>query len=292
MDLSIIICTFNRSNLLKKCLDALIQQNRKKVEIIVIDNNSTDDTKSIVLDFESKIINLFYILEPKQGLSHARNRGIIEAQSPWILFIDDDAIPFQNLIERSLYLIKLNQYDCVGGMYYGYFEEAKPRWVNSKYGTRKKYSDYLKECEFDVPHGGIVLYRKDKILEVGLFNPNFGMYGQKIAYGEEMELQLRISKSGGKLGFDPELKVQHLVKKERLYISNILIAAYTLGQAHKFRSKKTKLIRFFLLLRSFASIFVIKIPCNLAKLMINKEYYWQNFLIDTFNPTIYHLGRL
>jgi len=262
------------------------------IEVIVVDNNSTDNTKQIVKIFQGQINNLVYQLEPKIGLSHARNAGYKVAEGEWVLYLDDDAFAFDDMVQRALYLCHLNQYDCIGGMYYGYFEEERPKWIDKDFGTKKLFSNELKPCPFDVPHGGIVIYRKSIIINLQGFNSSFGMIANKLGYGDEIELQQRIEQKGGKIAFDPYLKILHLVKSSRLNIKSILLASYALGKGHKFRSGLSFYQRLIKTIFSIIAIPTIKLPKNLWKLIIIKTYYRQNLVIDTFNGALYHCGRL
>ena len=96
MDISVVICTYNRSRHLKNILNSLAEQEVPDDlvwEIVVIDNNSKDDTKDVVDEFTLKTpIPVKYFTEEKQGLSHARNRGIVESEGKYVAFTDDDAI--------------------------------------------------------------------------------------------------------------------------------------------------------------------------------------------------------
>jgi len=93
-DISIVICTYNRSALLKKALDSVLNINTRpeiSYEVIVIDNNSTDDTQSVVKSNEPKFDGrLKCFIELNKGLSNARNRGIKESEGGIIVFTDDD----------------------------------------------------------------------------------------------------------------------------------------------------------------------------------------------------------
>ncbi|MBK7697244.1 MAG: glycosyltransferase [Saprospiraceae bacterium] len=113
--------------------------------------------------------NFYYFLEPNIGLSYARNRGILESKSDWVLFIDDDAIAFPDLIDRALHLIERGNYECIGGKYFGYFLGEKPKWLPNDFESYKGDEVELMDCEYSKPIGCIVLYKKNKILEVGVF---------------------------------------------------------------------------------------------------------------------------
>lgn len=92
MDVSVVLCTYNRGELLANALESLHKQKTSNIsyEILVVDNNSTDHTKELVQRFVHKNSHFRYIFEPKQGLSHARNAGIAAAQADLIVFTDDD----------------------------------------------------------------------------------------------------------------------------------------------------------------------------------------------------------
>lgn len=291
MKLSIIICTFNRHLLLEKCLFSIISQNLDGVEVLVIDNNSTDQTKEIIQIYNKSNNNIKYYFESKIGLSNARNLGYQNAKADWILYLDDDAIAYPNMVSRALYLINLGIFDCVGGMYYGYFDKPKPKWIDENYGTKDKFSNELSECPFYIPHGGIVIYRKSILERNNGFNSNFGMKANNLGFGEETELQKRISNNGGIIMFDPDLKVSHLVKSERLSIYSLLQRQYIFG---KNRILRYDINMIFLAFSLFKSIFYgfIKFPLLLIYSIFENNYYWQNAVLVVFEPIIFNIGRL
>ncbi|MBK8055091.1 MAG: glycosyltransferase family 2 protein [Saprospiraceae bacterium] len=262
------------------------------IEIIVIDNNSNDNTSQIVCQYTIKYENLRYVIEPQLGLSYARNRGIKEAKTDWILYLDDDAIAFPDLLKRAFYLVNRGDFDCVGGMYYGYFEGERPKWIPADFGTKLKYSNDLQICPFNIPHGGIVLYNKLILTKVGGFDAHLGMIGKKIRYGEEVILQKKIYEIKGKIAFDPDLKIYHLVNKDnRLILKNMLLYKYELGRSHKLEENPSLTERLYRFGRSTLGI-PKRLLLNLVKLLISRDYFWQNLLFDSFSPFIYYLGKL
>ena len=93
MDVSIVVSTYNRCRLLEEALRALLSQTSADVayEILVVDNNSTDQTRPLVEGLaKQNPEKLKYLFEPKQGLSYGRNTGIAAAKAPIIAFTDDD----------------------------------------------------------------------------------------------------------------------------------------------------------------------------------------------------------
>ena len=94
MKVSLIIPTFNRSLLLTKCLDSLVNQTYPitDYEIIVVDNNSIDNTFDIVNEYIKKYSNLRYFKEKKPGLVNARHTGAKNASFDYLIFTDDDGV--------------------------------------------------------------------------------------------------------------------------------------------------------------------------------------------------------
>src|SRR5579875_2283643 len=93
--ISVVICTYNRDKFIRQSLTCLANQTlgQSEYEVIVVDNNSTDNTAAICKTFiaENPQLNIRYVFEASKGLSFARNRGIAEAQSNIITYVDDDA---------------------------------------------------------------------------------------------------------------------------------------------------------------------------------------------------------
>src|SRR6476469_8738688 len=90
--ISLCICTYNRSKSLQRTLESLVEQNdldSVALEILIIDNNCTDDTSDVVESFQKKL-PIRRITESCQGLSHARNRAAKEFRGDVLLFTDDD----------------------------------------------------------------------------------------------------------------------------------------------------------------------------------------------------------
>ena len=102
--ITVAVCTFNRAPLLRKCLDGLAAQTiiLGNMQVVVVDNNSSDDTAEVCKAFSSKLPDLKYVFEPKQGLSRARNRALQEAGAPIIIYIDDDTVPYPTWAKKFI----------------------------------------------------------------------------------------------------------------------------------------------------------------------------------------------
>ena len=85
---SVVICTYNRSQLLRGALDSVLGQDASDYELLVVDDGSEDDTADVVATFDSPVVR--YVRRPNGGLSAARNTGIKEARGQFVIFLDDD----------------------------------------------------------------------------------------------------------------------------------------------------------------------------------------------------------
>ena len=96
---SIIIPNFNQASYLKKALSGVIKQTYKNYEIIIIDNNSTDNSRDVINSFSDKRIKSFYI-DNMGIISKSRNLGLKKATGEWICFLDADDYWFKNKLEE------------------------------------------------------------------------------------------------------------------------------------------------------------------------------------------------
>lgn len=105
---SIIIATYNRSNLLKECIESLLAQTHHDLEIIVVDDGSTDDTQATVTEIVQKHNNVRYYLRPHYGAPATRNFGLTKATGEFIGFFDSDDLWPPNYIETMVKSLQAN----------------------------------------------------------------------------------------------------------------------------------------------------------------------------------------
>jgi len=111
MNVSVIIPVYNEEKYLTACLDSLQRQEIKPAEIIVVDNNCTDRSIAIAMQYQTKIIK-----EKKQGMIYARNAGFNAAKYEIIARCDADTILPQDWIKRIKENFKDNKIDALAGM--------------------------------------------------------------------------------------------------------------------------------------------------------------------------------
>ena len=224
MDASIIVCTYNRCESLDDSLNAIIRQITEpdyEWELIVVDNNSTDSTKTIVEKFSRLTPSVKYIFEANQGLSFARNTGVKAAVGELILFTDDDVLPEEDWLQNVLSGVDKYGADAVGGYIAPIWEEPPPSWLTDKFHgflavRMERTDDYQIDSSSQAPFGANMGIKRKLFDEVGFFDTERGRKGNVLASGEDGEMFERLLSAGAKVMFIGNARVHHKVEKFRL----------------------------------------------------------------------------
>jgi glucosyl-dolichyl phosphate glucuronosyltransferase len=231
---SVVVCTYNRLDLLKKCLDSLVEQsvNKKNFEVLVIDNNSTDNTKKLTKKYVKKHNNFNYFLEKNQGLSYARNRGYKEAKGKYVAYIDDDAIADKKWVEEIILFTKRkSKINVFGGPYYRYSINKFPNWFPKNYGIHTLGNkEKIINISNEFISGSNMIFKKKILEKLNGFNINLGMKGSSIGYGEETNILFRLNKVNEKIFYVPKIKVKHLVADYKMSLIWLLKSNFGIGR--------------------------------------------------------------
>jgi glycosyltransferase involved in cell wall biosynthesis len=231
LDLSFAICTYNRFELALKCVRSICDADCPsdfKFEILLIDNNSSDDTSLIPDSIKDE--RLVYCFEKNQGLSYARNSAIENATSKWLAFIDDDGILHEDFILEWNNLKNKNEFACIGGKYLAYFDDEKPRWWPEEWGTKPDLRPQYGEIFEPKLSGGVLMLNLEMLPTDIRFKVELGMKGDITSFGEENYLQNELLKSGLKLAYTPSLKIDHLVAVKKTSVMWHLKVAFISGR--------------------------------------------------------------
>ena len=127
---SVVICTHNRAGLLSRAIESVCSQSLdpSTYELIIVDNQSTDDTRRVINYYRARYINVKLIYEARRGLSHARNAGWNAALGDYVIYLDDDAIAAQEWLSTAHRIITTVGPAVFGGPYYAYYDSDKPPW--------------------------------------------------------------------------------------------------------------------------------------------------------------------
>ena len=248
IELSIIICTYNRIQYLPKCINNCKQQSLSKTryEVIVVDNNSTDDTKSFCLDFKEKNpdLNFIYVNESNQGHTWARNKGIDISKGSILSFLDDDAFPNSEYAERIIHFFSGHPHVIgIGGKIIPIYEDdVAPQWMSSYLLTLVSAIDLgNKNIPFTgskFPIGANMAFRQSAFEKVGKFNVNLGRKGNELEGGDEKDLAIRLKKSGETLMYVHDVLVDHIIPSKRIQIPYIRDLGIGVGKSEKKRLRK------------------------------------------------------
>lgn len=219
---SVIVCTYNRADSLRHTLTALGAQVVPPDwpwELVVVDNNSTDHTRTVVERGGQNVPQLRYVFEPQQGLSHARNAGIRAAAGKLLLFTDDDVRPEPNWIQTTVTALEREQADGCGGYIAPDWETPPPAWLTERFfgflAVKVDTRPYLIEHPGQLPFGANMAIRRRLIDQHGDFDVHRGRRGNQLASGEDSELFTRFLAAGAKLVYVPESRVHHRIEAFR-----------------------------------------------------------------------------
>lgn len=225
-----VVCTFNRADMLCACLSSLVGQGLSpaRYEIIVVNNNCTDYTSNVVSRFCADYPHVRMVSEPLQGLSAARNRGWQEARGTYVVYIDDDAWAPQFWLERILaaFTTARPQPVIVTGMVKPYYRSARVSWFLDEYEVMGAGGStrFLSQTEaVDSVRGTNMAFTRTILQETRGFSESFGMRGKSIGVGEETALCRQIYEKQPYFWFDPDIEVLHSVYN---YTMSIRYRAY------------------------------------------------------------------
>src|SRR3990167_302284 len=158
IELSIIVCTRNRARQLAtliQCLGSQINIEDLRWEIILVDNNSNDNTKEVAYAFcEGSNLKINYIFEKKTGLSNARNAGILASKGSLLLFIDDDVLIPGEFISNALFGIKeFPEFQIFGFRVLPEWPEQKAGLHNPSFNLKKEVFEKLGPFREDLGAG-------------------------------------------------------------------------------------------------------------------------------------------
>ena len=223
MDVTVIICTYNRSSSLLQSLESLREMRIPSGllwELIIVDNNSTDDTQSMTEKFASASgLPIRYVKELNQGLSFARNRGIREARGEIVTFTDDDVTVDQEWIPNIFKEFSVNNAACIGGKILPVWEIPKPNWLREDLLGCIALLDLGDEkIRLSSPTiwGANLSYRAEIFQKYGLFDTTLGHAGGKLYGGEEVEYNSKLLESGENIFYCPSVVVKHHISKNRM----------------------------------------------------------------------------
>jgi glycosyltransferase involved in cell wall biosynthesis len=224
MKYSVIIATYNRADDLRETLRSIAGLSPSGAwEVIVVDNNSQDDTKTVVTEAANWFpVKLHYIFEKEQGRCAAMNAGIRASRGEIIVTTDDDVRVEPDWLDAACRALDNLACDYVGGKVLPIWGGLRPDWLPNRGGRHWAVIallDYGPEpIEFGkrVPVGVNMAFRRDAFARAGLWDNRVGRKAGTLLGQEVREWGLRAKAAGLRGFYAPEMIVHHIIPSDRL----------------------------------------------------------------------------
>ena len=224
MKYSIVIATYNRAGDLRETLGSLSRlRPGADWEVIVVDNNSSDDTRGVVEGAMGAFpAPLHYRVEQRQGRSPALNCGITAASGEIIVTTDDDVRVPPDWLNRASDALERLDCDYVGGRVLPLWQGPRPAWIPDRGGKQwavialLDYGDAPIEFGTRVPLGVNMAFTRRALDRTGLFDPDTGRRAGTLLGQEVREWCIRARKEGIRGFYAPEMVLEHIIPAERL----------------------------------------------------------------------------
>jgi len=236
-DISVIVCTYNRADMLRVAVDSLCRLETKGLftyEIIVVDDASTDDTGSVLRTLAANTpVSTHSIRGSGKGVAAARNAGIDEARGAYIAFFDDDQTAEPSWLIELWRTLKDSGAACVGGARTLDLSADQlaslPRIIRLYLGEIPVESEMRPCGRADLPCTGTVLMERRVFQAAGRFDASLTQGG------EDTEFFARVRRAGLPCWYTPRSIVRHMVPEYRLQESYLMWAAIRGGECFAHR---------------------------------------------------------
>jgi glycosyltransferase involved in cell wall biosynthesis len=218
IDVSVVICTYNRADMLRAALESLVAQRTEssfRYEVVVVDNASTDGTPEVIQSVrERAAVPLRGVHEPRQGVPFARNRAIAEASGPWLAFFDDDQVADPDWLKELLAMAHQTGARCVGGAVRLLLPETQCRALAPV--IRRALGELVGEdapcryCGNNSAGTGNLLLHRSVIEQIGMFDETLQQGGS------DNDLYQRIRRAKIDAWYTPRAVARHVVPAYRL----------------------------------------------------------------------------
>ncbi|MGA8740928.1 MAG: glycosyltransferase family 2 protein [Terracidiphilus sp.] len=279
MKVTVIVCTYNRSQSLARALASVadsIMPEDMTWEVLVIDNNSSDNTRAVVQDLADRYPRIFrYVFEAKPGKSNALNRALRETDADVLAFMDDDVRVEPDWLCMLTRIFADPRYSGSGGRIVPDSAFTLPIWL----GTSERYA-LAPLAMFDLgleagelkepPFGTNMAFRREMFTRYGDFRRDLGPQPGSEIRSEDTEFGMRVLGGGERLWYEPAAVVHHSVPQTRVKKSYFLAWWYGKGRGD---------IR-----ESDANIDFQRNKARFSLVLIRRMIVWTLRWLFTFNP--------
>lgn len=248
MNVNIIICTYNRAEKLKGAIESLLVSEvpeNTSVRLIIVDNNSTDDTRDVVKEIKgTRDVSVRYVFEGMQGKSHALNAALRQLEGDIVAFGDDDqTVEPRYLQELAAAVKRYPEINCFGGRIVAVYPEKCPDWLDidgdmkflrSVFGDKDEGKEDRildSHSQSQTPGGGNMFFRRHILEANGFFRTDLGPVGKELGFSEDTEYCRRLLQKGERFMYIPSVVVYHPVHEDRLAKEYLLNWQYKCGRS-------------------------------------------------------------
>lgn len=245
--ISVVICTYNRAQYLPEALLSLYNQTlaKDKFEVIIVNNNSSDNTTAICENFISMHADASFIFlnECQQGASFARNTGAAIAKSPLLCFMDDDAVAYSDYLDQIIDFFETHPEAAgLGGRIIPRYIPSEPKWMSYYVSSLVGYFHFSDTVAVFTPtkyplESNMVVWKDDFNLFSGFNTALPGVKGTLRIGGEGKEFFLKLKAAGKLIYYHPNAIVEHIVETNKLTPEYLYRVASGIGRGERIRTK-------------------------------------------------------
>lgn len=239
MKITVILCTYNRSKYLRTALDSVaasILSDSVSWDVLVVDNNSKDQTREVIREYCAKYPEHFkYLFEPTPGKSHALNAGIREAVGDVLAFMDDDVTVEPTWLQNLTEALDNTDWAGSGGRIILQWPPSVPKWL-AKEGPFARhgfpgFDQGSEPCDLvGPPFGTNMAFRKTVFEKHGGFRLDLGPSPHNEIRNEDTEYGRRLLAAGERIRYEPSAIVYHPVPAEKLNKKHLLKWGFDKGR--------------------------------------------------------------
>ena len=198
--ISVIVPVYNMERYLRECLDSILAQTIKEIEVICIDDGSTDDTSKILYEYGWKDRRVKVISQANSGVSAARNAGLKAARGEFVAFVDpDDWLASRNVLSTLYWAAKNNdmlavcggfvKYDVGGGASREAPREVVSSWELSQSGYEMPSEGRVSYRDFQFDYGWVrFIYDRQTLITNDLWFPERKFYEDPVWFTRVMDV--------------------------------------------------------------------------------------------------------
>ncbi len=224
MNITVIVCTYNRCQTVTKSMDSIAVQNVPtgiEWDVLVVDNNSTDETREVLEKYCLLNPRFSYVFESKQGLSHARNAGIERARGEILAFTDDDVTADPDWLWSLTSSLCGGRWSFAGGRIIPVWPGKLPAWLSEEdFNTIGPFTGFDEGPEpkplTRPSYGGNTAFRREMFEKYGGFRSDLGRSNNNLLGREDIEIANRLFTAGEQLRYEPKAVIRHPVEEYRM----------------------------------------------------------------------------